>query len=131
MDDKEFPKSRTTRFLQWTARVFGALVASYWLYLLILSLIYGSFSWDVESIIMAGLVTGPIIGVVIAWFREFIGGIFLLFIAIAHSIFAFIDAGHNKGLAMLISGGPFFVIGLLFIVAWRSSMISKRSTNGR
>jgi len=80
---------------------------------------------------MTCLISSSIIGVVIAWFREFIGGIFILFIAIAHSTFAFIVAGHNKGLAMLISGGPFFAIGFLFIAAWRSSMTSKRSTNGR
>ena len=80
---------------------------------------------------MAGLILGSIIGVVNAWFREFVGGIFFLIIAVAHSTFAFIEAGHNTGLAMLISGSPFLLIGFLFIAAWWSSVTAKPSASGR
>ena len=131
MIGKEFPKTRTAKFLRWTARVFGAFIDSFWLFIIILSLIDEPVSRDVESLILVGLLSGSIIGVDIAWFREFESGIFLLIIPVARSAFAFIEAGNNKGLAMLNSGGPFFDIRFLFIAAWRNSLTSKRSTIGR
>jgi len=42
----------------------------------------------------------------------------MLAVAVAHSTFAYFSAGHNKGLAMLISGGPFLIVGLLFVGSW-------------
>ena len=71
--------------------------------------------------IMAGLIITSVLGVLIAWWREGIGGTILVICAVAHSTFAYIVAGHNKGLAMLISGGPFLLIGILFLASgWRS-----------
>jgi MYXO-CTERM domain-containing protein len=64
-------------------------------------------------------------GVLTAWWRERIGGIVLLVIALAHGTFALISSGHNRGFAVLISGGPFLLIGLLFLASWR-----RRSSQG-
>lgn len=44
---------------------------------------------------------------------------------IAHSTFAFFAAGHNKALAVVISGGPFLLAGILFLVFWRSAARSR------
>ena len=74
--------------------------------------------WTLEDMIMAGLVTTSALGVLMAWWREGIGGIILVICAAAHSTFAYIVAGHNKALAMLVSGGPFFLIGSLFLTVW-------------
>ena len=38
--------------------------------------------------------------------------------AVAYSTFAYFDGGHSRGLAMLISGGPYFLIGALFLASW-------------
>jgi hypothetical protein len=114
----ELITDRNAKILRWTARGFGTLIASIWLLIAILSLIYEQEQGGIESTIMAVLIVSSILGVVIAWLRELEGGLIILVIAIAHSTFALIEAGHNKGLAVLISGGPFFVIGSLFIATW-------------
>ena len=71
--------------------------------------------------IMAGLIITLVLGVLIAWWREGIGGTILVICAVAHSTFAYVVTGHNKGLAMLVSGGPFLLIVILFLASgWRS-----------
>jgi hypothetical protein len=109
---------RGPKILRWLARGLGTLMASLWLFIVVMSIFTESTELDTESTIMAILIFSSIFGVLVAWFRELEGGIILLIVAIAHSTFAFIVAGRNKGLAMLISGGPFFVIGSLFIASW-------------
>jgi hypothetical protein len=64
------------------------------------------------------LIVTSILGVLVAWFREGLGGAILLTVGVAHSTFALFAAGHNRGLAMLISGGPFLLIGVLFLASW-------------
>jgi len=41
--------------------------------------------------------------------------------AVALGTLAYVTAGFNKGWAMLITGGPLLVIGLLFLASWRRS----------
>jgi hypothetical protein len=120
---------RDVKILRWTARGIGTLIASLWLLVAILSLIYEQEQGGTESTIMAVLIVSSILGVIIAWLRELEGGLIILIVAIAHSIFALIEAGHNKGFAVLISGGPFFVIGSLFIATWWRSKRSNLPMN--
>ncbi len=119
----KFLDKRNARFLRWIARGFGTLVGSLWFFAGFLSMIHEPCHPEVESIIMAALISGSIVGVIAAWLREFTGGIFLLVIAIMHSIFAFFAAGHNKHVAILVSGVPFFIAGILFITAWWKSKV--------
>ena len=112
---------RTTRWIRWTARGIGAFVAGY---CLLMGVVYGISepgpeTW--EDWVMAGLIITSVLGVLIAWRRERIGGTILVICAVAHSTFAYIAAGHNKGFAMLISGGPFLLIGALFLTSWHKS----------
>jgi hypothetical protein len=109
---------RGVKILRWLARGIGTLIASFWLFIVIVSIFTESTAMDIESIIMTILIFSSIVGVTVAWFRELEGGIILLIVALAHSVFAMIVAWRNKGFAMLISGGPFFVIGSLFIATW-------------
>jgi hypothetical protein len=118
MTKNELRKDRVVKILRWTARGSGTLIASIWLLIAILSLIYEQEQGGIESTIMAVLIVSSILGVVIAWLRELEGGLIIMTVAIAHSTFAWIEAGHNKSLAVLISGGPFFVTGSLFIATW-------------
>jgi hypothetical protein len=64
------------------------------------------------------LVAAVALGVLIGWWREAIGGAALVIVAITFSAFAWVTAGHSKGFAMLISGGPFLVAGTLFLASW-------------
>lgn len=129
MTKNKLNTDRSVKILRWLARGIGTLMASFWLFIAIMSLIVEPEQGGIESTIMAILIVSSIIGVAISWLRELEGGIILLVVAIAHSTFALIEAGRNKGFAMLISGGPFFVIGSLFIAAWWRSKKSNLSTN--
>jgi hypothetical protein len=120
---------RSVKIFRWLARGIGTLMASLWLFIVVMSILTESTALDTESTIMAVLIFSSIFGVLVAWFRELEGGIILLIVAIAHSTFAFIVAGRNKGLAMLISGGPFLVIGSLFIATWWRSKRSNLAAN--
>jgi len=71
-----------------------------------------------EGTILGFLVAIVVIGVIIAWFREGIGGTITVIGAIALSIFSYISAGHNKILAVLTSGIPFLIAGILSLISW-------------
>lgn len=113
--------TRTTRWLRWLARGIGSFVAAYWLFM---GLAYGigePTPWEAEDVTMACLILASVLGVIVAWWREGIGGLLLVIVALAHSIFAYIAAGHSRGFAVLISGGPFLLIGGLFLLVWYRS----------
>lgn len=114
-----------TKWVRWMARGIGSLAGAFWLLSLIASLIVelieGHGPWSPEGAMLMGLVIFVALGVLIAWRREGIGGLVAVIGAIALCIFAYVTAGHNKGFAMLISGGPFLVAGILFLACWRRS----------
>ncbi|HEY60720.1 MAG TPA: hypothetical protein G4N92_08590 [Anaerolineae bacterium] len=109
---------RASKRLRWIARVLGSLVAVFWLFAGIGSGMNNPNPLMWEDAIMAGLIATSVIGVLVAWKRELTGGIIILVCAIAHITFASIIAGHNKGFAMLISGGPLLLVGTLFLASW-------------
>jgi len=116
---------RATRWVRWIARGIGSLVVALWLFMGIGYGIVESGPRTLEDAIMTGLIITSTLGVLIAWWREGIGGTVLVICAVAHSTFAYIVAGHNKGFAMLISGGPFSLIGILFLASWWRSRVEK------
>jgi hypothetical protein len=96
------------------------LIAGFWVFTGVAQAIIESGPPALEDMIMAGLINTTAIGVVVAWYRVKIGGIILVLAAIAHTTFAFIAAGRNILLALVISGGPFFIIGILFLLShWK------------
>jgi Na+-transporting NADH:ubiquinone oxidoreductase subunit NqrD len=97
-------------------------VAAFWLFVGVAeALAREPEPFTAESFIMASLMTISVVGVVVGWFREGLGAAVLLLVATGHSFFAYFAAGHNKGFAMAISGGPFFIIGGLFLACWLRS----------
>jgi high-affinity Fe2+/Pb2+ permease len=67
---------------------------------------------------LGGLMIASASGVLIAWRREAMGGATLVVCGLALSVFAYFSAGHNKAFAILVSGVPFFVTGVLFLLSW-------------
>ena len=118
-------ENQSAKWLRRIARGVGSLVAGFWLFVGIVSLISDPNQWGPESAIMACLIIASAAGIAIAWWREGIGGISVIGCAIAHSTFAYIAFGHNHELAMLIAGGPFLVVGTMFIASWRFNMSVK------
>lgn len=99
------------------ARILGTLIVLLWLIVAFASGTSEPSERGAEDIIMAILVVGTTVGVVLAWKFEKIGGFITLLFGIAHSIFALFASGHNHGFAMLISGGPFIITGILFLIS--------------
>jgi hypothetical protein len=121
MTNADNSAERTTQRIRRTARGIGAFVAAYCLFMGIGYGIAEPEPLALENVIMTVLITTSVLGIFIGWRRERTGGTLLVVCAVAHSTFAFFAAGHNRGFAMLISGGPFLLIGALFLLAWRRS----------
>ena len=115
--------------MHWIARGIGSLVAALWLFTGITYDIVEPHPWTLEDMVMAGLIITSTLGVLIAWWREGIGGMIVVICAVAHSVFACVVSGHNKVLAMLVSGGPFLLIGILFLASWWRSRKSRPPQN--
>jgi len=103
------------------ARITGLLWSIFWILGLMASLYFEIVEEQKplefnEGFIIAAFVWLALIGTIIGWKREKIGGIIITFCAFVLSIFAYVTAGHSKFFASLISGAPFFIPGLLFLV---------------
>ena len=72
-----------------------------------------------ESIGVGVLASANIVGVVVAFRHPRIGGRLLLVSGVLFSLFALVTAGRNEAFAAAVSGGPFIVSGVLFILASR------------
>ncbi len=115
---------RTTKWLRWLARGLGTLAAAFWLFSLIASGLGDAISrvpLTLEGAVLGALVIVAVVGVALAWWREEIGGTIMVIKGIDLCIFAYVTAGHSKGFAMAVSGGPFLLAGILFLATWAVS----------
>jgi membrane protease YdiL (CAAX protease family) len=100
-----------------TAKVIGSIAAAYWFVAVFGNLISGDETGiSLEGIILTVLVCIAIAGVLVAWMREKTGGVIVSIAALALCIFAYVTAGRNKGFAVLVSGAPFLLSGILFLL---------------
>jgi uncharacterized membrane protein HdeD (DUF308 family) len=86
-------------------------------------------AWDFIAYIAFAFIIIFAIGVIIAWFKEKIGGIILVVSAVAASIFSIIAGLNNPNFdfmdLIILAGIPFLIIGILFLVYWwRSRKLS-------
>ena len=120
-----------TRWLRWIARASGTLLGLFYLLVIIGNLIggpavTGERAWTWEDTGMAILMPTTVIGVALAWWKEGLGSILLILLGVAFPIFAYFSAGHHHAFAMIISGGPPMIIGLLYLACWRLSRRDNR-----
>lgn len=127
MANAKYTGDRTKKRMRWIARGIGSLVGALWIFIGITDAIWAREPWTLEGAILSGLVIIAVLGVIIAWWREGLGGTVVVIGAIALSIFAYVTARFNKIWAMLISGGPFLVAGILFLASWQRSKRSEIS----
>ena len=108
---------KLTSQLRDAARTLGAMVAVVWL---LAGIGYAVLDpWTLTSELVIVFLFFLALGVGIAWWKEGAGGIMLIVLSLAFSIFACIEANHNRVLAALLSGVPFLVVGILFVVTWQ------------
>jgi len=102
----------------WAARVLGTLLVVVWLFVMISTSVNEAgepLVW--QSYVMGAATIILIAGVILAWFKEKAGGIMLIIAGIAFAIWSYMEAGHNEWLAFLISGFPYFIAGILFLIS--------------
>jgi len=104
----------------WAGRIIGLAAALMWTFTLTATAIdEGIDGIRGEGAVLAGLMLIAITGVVIAFFNEQIGGSVALVAGIALTVFALVTAGRNHWLAVLVSGAPFLISGVLFLIGAR------------
>lgn len=113
--------THATEWLRWLARGVGSLLAVIWLFVGLAHAILGDEPWTVESYFMAGFMAGGVIMPIIAWRWEKTGGSLLILFGLIFSTFAYFSAGHNRWFAVLISGIPFLIAGILFLASWKNT----------
>jgi len=113
---------RTTKWMRWIARGLGSLVAVLWVLIGIAEMAFPhtppSPEASLQGAILGGLGITTVLGVLIAWRWERIGGTIVVIGAIALGIFGYITAGRYKVWVALFSGGSFLVAGVLFLASW-------------
>ena len=117
--------SKSARVVRWIARISGTFLAVYLVFTTVANLIMDFKSWDFIPYVYFVFFIIFAIGVIIAWFKEKIGGIILIAGAVAGSIFSIIVGLNNPDFDLLdfiiLAALPFIIIGILFLVyCWRS-----------
>jgi hypothetical protein len=105
------------RILRIFAKTFAALAAAFWLFAIIADFIVAlqkeQDPFLLEGLLLTLLVLINSVGALLAWWRAKTAAIVLILGGVALSIFAVLSAGHNHLLAVLVSGAPFLLAGLL------------------
>ena len=107
-----------TRGMRWLARVAGSLMAGFWLLAGLAFALVEREPFTLESASMAALILAVTMAAIVSWRDERIGGTLLTIAGLAFGAFAYLSEGRNKGYAMLVSGAPFVIAGVLLLAAW-------------
>ena len=112
---------RLSRALRWIARVVSTLAALLWVLTGVAHAVVEPEPLIWESWVLAALILAAAVAVAITWRQERIGGPALVAVGVAFSTFALITSGHNHAFAMLVTGGPFLLSGLLYLLLRKRS----------
>ncbi len=113
------------KWQRWLARGIGSPFAAFYVFMGLGYAIQGILDPEpvrAEGVIVAVLFSAGVIGVLIAWWRERIGGLVLVVDAIVLAVFVYVTAGHNRLGAALLIPGPLFISGVLFLMSWKRSV---------
>jgi hypothetical protein len=110
---------RLTMWIRWLARGIGAFFAVAYVYLGITT---GPASPSLEEV---AVVLSLLLGVLIAWWREGLGGLILLLTSVVlFLIMGFVvvvDSPGQRSTLLLLFVIPYLVPGLLFLMCWLRS----------
>lgn len=107
--------------VRWLARAISTLAAIFWLLILLdiiaCDVLVGYICMNWETALLIGLVLFSVLSVVIAWQLERSGGIIMILWGLAFSVIAIVTSTSQSGFSILVSGAPFIVAGLLFLIS--------------
>lgn len=113
--------SRPARPTTTIARTIGTLAAALWTVPLVATLLGaddpGTDGPGTEGVGVGILAVANIAAVAIAWHNPRLGGLLLLGTGAVFAAFAIVTAARNHWLAVAVSGGPFLLAGVLFVIA--------------
>jgi hypothetical protein len=105
--------------------MLGTVLAVYLVFSNVVALITNFMAWDFIAYASFAFIVICAVGVIVAWFKEKIGGIILVVSAVAVSIFSIIVGLNNPNFdfmdLIILVGLPFLIIGILFLVYWWKS----------
>ena len=103
----------------WGARIGGLIISGFWIVSLVLNTIRESkgdvFRLTLEGSLLFLLVFSSSVAAVYAWIAPLSGGKFTIISSIFLAILAYFSASQDRLMAVVISGLPYFLIGLLFV----------------
>ncbi len=115
-------KSAVQLTICWLPRAISTLAAAFWL-LILLDIVacdtlvgFVCVNWEIAMLL--GLVVISLLCVLISWRREGVGGLLMLLWGIAFSAIAFVTSPTRRAYSIMVSGMPFLVAGILFLVSW-------------
>jgi len=103
------------KIIRWIARIISTLFSAYFIFMAV-----GGAMTDSEEVSLVGVMVVVfaitlLIGVIIAWRNENLGGVILLSVGIAFAIFIYVTAGTHKLLASILISLPFYSSGILYL----------------
>jgi len=101
------------------ARILGIVASVYWS-VPVLGGIFSREPFTLEGVILFVLVLTAILGFVISWHHVKLGATVMIVSATVLSVFAYITAGRNKLFAVLVSGIPFLISGVMLLISSKS-----------
>jgi hypothetical protein len=110
---------RKVLVVQWIALGLGTLAGVWWLVSMVGQLVAGKEPPTIEGVLLGALTVACLAGVGLAWWRAGLGGAVLAVAGAALCVFAYLSAGRNKWVAVLVSGAPFLLAGVLLLVGRR------------
>lgn len=107
---------RLDRIILNSARIIGLAAGFLWTFVLLSGALSSGGVYNQQLTFLFLLIVANFASVIVALWEERIGGILLILFSVVLCVFALMIAGHNKIIAASVSGLPFLLSGVLFVV---------------
>ncbi len=107
---------RLSRIILNSARIIGLTAGFLWIFVLLSGSLSSDGAYNQQLTFLFLLIVANFASVIIALWEEKIGGILLILFSVVLCVFALVISGHNKFIAASVSGLPFLLSGILFVV---------------